>query len=530
MAKLIVPRSQSFSEWFTSVVLQSKMADYSPVRGCMVIRPHGYALWENMQAGLDGLFKETGHVNAYFPLFIPKSFLAKEAEHVEGFAKECAIVTHSRLRATIKDGVATVEPDPESKLEEELIVRPTSETVIHSMYAKWIQSYRDLPLLINQWCNVVRWEMRTRLFLRTTEFLWQEGHTAHATEAEAHEEAIRMLGVYKQFAEEYMAVPVLAGVKTDSEKFAGAVRTYCIEALMQDGKALQAGTSHDLGQNFAKAFDEKYQTEKGDWSHVWNTSWGLSTRMVGALVMTHADDEGLVLPPRLAPIQVVLVPIWKGGPESEEIKAKAAEIGKALKAAGVRFHFDGRENQNPGFKFAEWELAGVPLRLELGPKDLAAGQVMAVRRQALEDSYIAEATGGAVAAARPPAEGAPAGGGGGGKPPKPARAKESIALDALAARIPALLDEIQTEMFARAKAWRDARTRPVDTYDDFKKGVETGGFLVAHWCGEAACEAAIKQDTSATIRVILSEAPAEDGACIRDGKPSKKRVHFAVAY
>jgi prolyl-tRNA synthetase len=364
------------------------------------------------------------------------------------------------------------------------------------------------------------------------EFLWQEGHTAHATEAEAHEEAIRMLGVYRQFAEDYLAVPVLAGVKTESEKFAGAVRTYCIEALMQDGKALQAGTSHDLGQNFAKAFDEKYQTEKGDWAHVWNTSWGLSTRMVGALVMTHADDEGLVLPPRLAPIQVVLVPIWKGGPEAEEIKTKAAEIGKALKAAGVRFHFDGRENQNPGFKFAEWELAGVPLRLELGPKDLAAGQVMAVRRQALEDAYIAGATGGAVAApasaAPQPAAGSAAAGG--GKAPKPARAKESIAIEALAERIPALLDEIQAGMLARARAWRDARTHKVDSYEDFKKGVETGGFLVAHWCGEAQCEAAIKQETSATIRVILSDAPSEDGSCVRDGKPSKRRVHFAVAY
>src|SRR5262247_3789782 len=361
MAKLITPRSEDAARWYVDVVTQSRMADYSPVKGCMVIRPHGYALWENMQRVLDGMFKETGHQNAYFPLFIPESFMKKEAEHVEGFAPECAVVTHGGGK----------------KLEEPLVVRPTSETIIYEMYAKWIRSYRDLPLLINQWCNVVRWEMRTRLFLRTTEFLWQEGHTAHATEAEAQEEAVRMLGVYKRFAEEWMAIPVLAGVKTDSEKFAGAVRTYCIEALMQDGKALQAGTSHDLGQNFAKAFDEKYQTEKGDWQHVWNTSWGLSTRMVGALVMTHADDEGLVLPPRLAPIQVVLVPIWKGGAETEEIKARAAEIGRALKAGGVRFHFDGRENQNPGFKFAEWELAGVPLRLELGPKDLASGQVMA---------------------------------------------------------------------------------------------------------------------------------------------------------
>src|SRR5262245_39160212 len=528
MAKLITPRAEDDSRWYTDVVTQSRLADYSPVRGCMVIRPHGYALWENMQQGLDGMFKATGHVNAYFPLFIPKSFLAREAEHVEGFAKECAIVTHSRLKATGRSGAGSVEPDPESKLEEELVVRPTSETVIHSMFARWIQSYRDLPLLINQWANVVRWEMRTRLFLRTTEFLWQEGHTAHATEPEAEEEAQRMLDVYRRFAEEWMAIPVLTGLKTESEKFAGAVRTYCLEALMQDGRALQSGTSHNLGQNFARAFDVKFQTETGDWQHVWNTSWGSSTRMVGAIVMTHGDDDGLVLPPRLAPIQVVLVPIWQGGPETAPIREKAEAIVLALRDAGVRVHFDGRENQNPGFKFAEWELAGVPLRLELGPKDLAAGQVMAVRRQALEDPYIAEATGGAVAAARPAAEAGATGGG--GKAAKPARAKESIPIAALQARIPALLEEIQAEMFARARAWRDARTRRVDSYEDVKKGVETGGFLVAHWCGEAACEAAIKQETSATIRVIVTDAPAEDGVCVRDGKPSKRRVHFAVAY
>src|SRR5438093_369388 len=373
MAKVITPRQEDYSRWYTDVIIQSQMADYSPVKGCMVIRPLGYAVWEAIQRGLDARFKETGHENAYFPLFIPESFLHKEAEHVAGFAPECAVVTHGGGK----------------ELEEALIVRPTSETIIYAMFSKWIRSYRDLPVLINQWANVVRWEMRTRLFLRTTEFLWQEGHTAHATEAEAEEEALLILEIYRRFAEEQMAIPVYTGLKTDSEKFAGALRTYCIEALMQDGKALQAGTSHHLGQNFAKAFDEKFQTEKGDWQHVWNTSWGFSTRMVGAIVMTHGDDEGLVLPPRLAPIQVVLVPIWKGGPETEEIKRKAEEIGRALRSAGIRFHFDGRENQNPGFKFAEWELAGVPLRLELGPKDLASGQVMAVRRQATEDPFLA---------------------------------------------------------------------------------------------------------------------------------------------
>ncbi len=522
MAKLIVPRSESFSEWYSSVVLQAKMADYSPVRGCMVIRPHGYALWENMQRALDDMFKETGHVNAYFPLFIPKSFLAREAAHVEGFAKECAIVTHSRLKATGESGANAVIPDPESRLEEELIVRPTSETIIHSMYAKWIQSYRDLPLLLNQWANVVRWEMRTRMFLRTTEFLWQEGHTAHATEAEAKEEALRMLEVYRRFSEDWMAIPVFAGAKSASERFAGAVETYCIEALMQDGKALQAGTSHHLGQNFAKAFDVKFQTEKGDWQHVWNSSWGVSTRLVGAIIMTHSDDEGLVLPPRLAPVQAVLVPIWKGGPEVAQIKEKAEEIGRALRAAGVRFQFDGRETQNPGFKFAEWELAGVPLRLELGPKDLAAGQVMAVRRQATEDPFLGIA---------PPAgSAAPAAGPVGGKPGKPGRVKEAIPIEALASRVPALLAEIQREMLERARSWRDARIHSVDRWDDFRQAVEAGGFLMAHWCGDGGCEAQIKEETSATIRVIVPDARKESGSCIRCGKPSQHRVHFAVAY
>ena len=527
MAKLIVPRSESFSEWYTSVVLQSRMADYSPVRGCMVIRPHGYALWENMQRALDGMFKETGHVNAYFPLFIPKSFLAREAEHVAGFAKECAIVTHTRLKGTGEAGAGAVVPDPDSRLEEELIVRPTSETVIHSMYAKWIQSYRDLPVLLNQWANIVRWEMRTRLFLRTTEFLWQEGHTAHATDEEAEEETLRMLDVYRRFAEEWMAVPVLTGVKSDSEKFAGAVRTYCIEALMQDGKALQAGTSHNLGQNFAKAFDVKFQTEKGDYQHVWNTSWGVSTRLVGAIVMTHGDDDGLVLPPRLAPVQAVLVPIWKGGPETAEIKSKAAEIEKALVAAGVRFHFDGRETANPGFKFAEWELAGVPVRLELGPKDLASGQVMAVRRQTLHDTWLD----GPLPAPAGTAAGSGGGGKGGGKEAKPPRAKEAIPIDALPERLPVLLHEIQKEMLDRARARRDARIRRAGSWEEFRAGIETGGFLLSHWCGDAVCEATIKDETSATVRLIpLDRSTDEDGTCVRCGKGSKRRVYFAQAY
>ena len=563
MAKLIVPRSESFSEWYTSVVLQSKMADHSPVRGCMVIRPRGYALWENMQRALDDMFKATDppHENAYFPLFIPKSFLAKEAEHVEGFAKECAIVTHTRLRATGEGGAGGVVPDPDSRLEEELIVRPTSETIIHSMYAKWIQSYRDLPVLINQWANIVRWEMRTRLFLRTTEFLWQEGHTAHATAEEAEKETLAMLDVYRRFAEEWMAIPVLTGVKTESEKFAGAVRTYCIEALMQDGKALQAGTSHNLGQNFAKAFEVKYQTEKGDWQHVWNTSWGVSTRLIGAIVMTHADDDGLVLPPRLAPTQVVLVPIWKGGPETAEIKSKAEEIGRALRAAGVRFHFDGRENQNPGFKFAEWELAGVPVRLELGPKDLAAGTVMAVRRQAVEDPFIESAAAGVRDAAGVVTPGSPvgsqassgggatgvsagkglsgagvsaSGGSGGGKPLKPGRVKEAIRIEDLAKRIPLLLDEIQKEMLGRARARQTARTRPVGSWDEFRVEAEKGGFLVCDWCEGAACEAAIKAETNLTIRLIpileLGFDQDQDRRCVRCGKSPSREAYFAQAY
>ena len=492
MAKLITPRAGDFTRWYTDVVLQAKLADYSPVKGCMVIRPHGYALWENMQRVLDGMFKETGHENAYFPLFIPKSFLAKEAEHVEGFAKECAVVTHTRLRGTGKSGPDALEPDPASRLEEELVIRPTSETVIYAMYAKWIQSYRDLPLLYNQWANVVRWEMRTRLFLRTTEFLWQEGHTAHATHEEAKEEALRILGIYRRFAEEWMAIPVLAGVKTEKEKFAGADRTYCIEALMQDGKALQAGTSHDLGQNFSRAFEVKYQTDKGEWEHVWNTSWGVSTRLVGAIIMALGDDQGLVLPPRLAPVQVVLVPIWKGGAETERIKQAAEGIGKSLLARGVRFRFDGRENVNPGFKFNEWELAGVPLRLELGPKDLEAVSVMAVRRHD--------------------------------------RAKNPLPIAALPERVPALLEEIQAELLAAALARREAMTRSVGTWEEFRSAIEQGGFLVCGHCGDTACEVAIQDETKATIRLIPLDGRSEPGLCIRCGRPSSRNVYFARAY
>jgi prolyl-tRNA synthetase len=492
MAKLITPRAEDATRWYTDVVIQSRMADYSPVKGCMVIRPHGYALWENMQRVLDRMFKETGHQNAYFPLFIPKSFLAKEAQHVEGFAKECAIVTHSRLKSVVVDGKPTLVPDPESKLEEELVIRPTSETIIYSMFAKWVQSYRDLPILMNQWANIVRWEMRTRLFLRTTEFLWQEGHTAHATELEAEEEARRMLDVYATFAEEYMAVPVLKGLKTEKEKFAGADHTYCIEALMQDGKALQAGTSHHLGQNFAKAFDLKFQTEAGDWQYAFNTSWGVSTRLVGAIVMAHGDDNGLVLPPRLAPIQVI-VPIWKGSDPVDKILAAAGEVERSLRAAGIAVKLDARDNLSPGFKFNEWELLGVPLRIEIGPKDLDKGSVCCVRRTNRQKSFVAMA--------------------------------------AVAAEVPAMLEAIQAEMLAAARARRDAATRLVDDYATFKAVLESdGGFLLAPWCGDTACEVAIQDETKATVRVLTFDQPMEAGTCVRCDKPSARRVHFAKAY
>ncbi len=477
MAKLITPRSEDYARWYTDVVLQSELADYSPVRGCMVIRPLGMALWENVQRGLDGMFKATGHENAYFPLFIPESFLHKEKEHVEGFAPECAVVTHG--------GGA--------KLEEPLVVRPTSETIIYSMYAKWIQSYRDLPILINQWANVVRWEMRTRLFLRTMEFLWQEGHTAHATDEEAEREAIQMMNVYHDFARDFMAIPCLRGIKSDAEKFAGAVRTYCIEALMQDNKALQAGTSHNLGQNFARAFEVRYQTESGGLEYVWNTSWGASTRLIGALVMAHADDQGLVLPPRLAPAQVVVVPIYKED-ERASIVAAMEGIVRDLSAA-ARVKGDARDGLRPGFKFNEWEMKGTPLRLELGPRDLAAGQVTAARRT------------------------------GGPRTPLP--------IGSLASTVPAMLEEIQKELYDRAERRLQENIRPVDSYEEFKARIEDpGGFLLAHWCGSAACEATVKEETKATIRCIPLEGTpgAERGACMLCGGASSRRVYFARAY
>jgi len=493
MAKLITPRGEDYARWYTDLVTQGRLADYSPVKGCMVIRPHGYALWENMQAVLDRMFKETGHKNAYFPLFIPKSFLAREAEHVEGFAKECAIVTHSRLKSIEIDGKPTLVPDPESKLEEELVIRPTSETIIYSMYAKWVQSYRDLPLLINQWANVVRWEMRTRLFLRTTEFLWQEGHTAHATYDEAEEETRRMLEVYATFAEDYMAIPVVRGIKTESEKFAGAKHTYCIEALMQDNKALQSGTSHNLGQNFAKVFDLRYQDEGGEWQYAWNTSWGVSTRLVGAVIMAHGDDDGLVLPPRIAPVQVVIVPIWRSGDPTEEILAAASKVAERLRAVGLAVELDARENVSPGFKFHEWELAGVPLRIELGPKDLAKGSVVCVKRTGRE--------------------------------------KRFVPLNELEDTVQALLDEIQAGLFEAARKRRDAATFEVDSYDEFKSSIEDpGGFLLAHWCGDKACEERVKTETKATIRCLAFDQPEEAGRCMVCGEPSQKRAHFAKAY
>jgi len=491
MAKEITSRDKDYAQWYNDLVLKGELADYTAVRGCMVIKPHGFALWENMRDQLDKMFKATGHVNAYFPLFIPKSFLSREAAHVEGFAKECAVVTHYRLKNDPNGNGVIV--DPEAKLEEELIVRPTSETIIWNSYKDWIQSYRDLPLLINQWANVVRWEMRTRLFLRTAEFLWQEGHTAHATAAEAIAETRQMLDIYATFAEEWMALPVIKGVKTASERFAGAEDTYCIEALMQDGKALQAGTSHFLGQNFAKAFDVKFSDKENKLDYVWATSWGVSTRLVGALVMAHSDDEGLVLPPKIAPLQVVIVPIYKGPEQKSQIDARVSELMAQLKKAGVRVKYDDSDNNRPGWKFAEYEMKGVPVRIALGARDLENNVVEVARRDTKE--------------------------------------KKSISLDGLHETIVQLLDKIQQAMFDKARAYRDAHITKVDNWQDFEKTLDgEGGFISAHWDGTAETEESIKQKTKATIRCIPLNNPQEEGKCILTGKPSKERVLFARAY
>lgn len=489
MSKGITPRNEDYSQWYLDIVKRANLADNSAVRGCMIIKPHGFAIWENMKAQLDRMFKETGHVNAYFPLFIPKSFLSREAEHVEGFAKECAVVTHHRLM-NAPDGSGVIV-DPEAKLEEELIVRPTSETIIWHTYKDWINSYRDLPILVNQWANVVRWELRTRMFLRTAEFLWQEGHTAHATEAEAIEEAQRMQEVYATFAEEYMAMPVIRGAKTESERFAGALDTLTIEALMQDGKALQAGTSHFLGQNFAKAFDVKYLNENNQEAYVWATSWGVSTRLMGGLIMTHSDDQGLIIPPKLAPTQVMIVPIPKPGAEIDEA---AEKIMKALKDRGISVGYDTDPKKRPGFKFAEHELHGIPVRIGIGKRDLANGVVEVARRDTKE--------------------------------------KVSIPMDGVVDHIEQLLKDIQQNLFDRAVQFREEHTTSVDNFDDFKSVIDQDipGFISAHWDGTAETEQKIKELTKATIRCIPNDAPEEKGQCVFSGKPSKKRVLFAKAY
>ena len=491
MSKNLTKRSEDYSKWYNELVQKAGLAENSGVRGCMVIKPYGYAIWEKMQAQLDRMFKETGHENAYFPLFIPKSYLSREASHVEGFAKECAVVTHYRLK-NAEDGSGIVV-DETAKLEEELIVRPTSETIIWDTYRKWIQSYRDLPLLINQWANVVRWEMRTRLFLRTAEFLWQEGHTAHAEKQEAVEEAELILKVYATFAEEYMAMPVIQGTKTESERFAGAVETYCIEALMQDGKALQAGTSHFLGQNFAKAFDVKFANREGVQDYVWATSWGVSTRLIGALIMAHSDDNGLVLPPKLAPIQVVIVPIYKGLEQLDAISAKVSPLVKELRAKGISVKYDDRDTHKPGFKFNEYELKGVPVRLAIGQRDLENGTFEVARRDTME--------------------------------------KETVKDTAVISRIEYLLDDIQENIFKKAENFRDLHITRVDSYDEFKRALEEkGGFLLAHWDGTAATEDRIKEETKATIRCIPLVAETEAGSCMVTGEPSARRVLFARAY
>ena len=491
MNKEITSRETDYSQWYNDLVRKGDLAEHSAVRGCMVIKPYGFAIWEKMKETLDKMFKETGHVNAYFPLFIPKSFLSREAAHVEGFAKECAVVTHYRLKND-PDGNGIIV-DPDAKLEEELIVRPTSETIIWNTYKNWITSYRDLPVLVNQWANVVRWEMRTRLFLRTAEFLWQEGHTAHATKNEAVEEAEKILDVYKSFAEEYMAMPVITGLKTASERFAGAVETYCIEGLMQDGKALQAGTSHFLGQNFAKAFDVKFTNNKGELEYVWATSWGVSTRLIGALLMAHSDDDGLVLPPKLAPTQVVIVPIYKSEEQLNQVSEKANQIKRTLQNLGVTVKYDNDDQSKPGWKFAQYEMQGVPIRIAIGPRDLENGTVEVARRDTKE--------------------------------------KQVVNLDALNETVSGLLDEIQQNIFEKALKFREENTTEVDDFDTFKSVLkEKGGFISAHWDGTAETEEKIKELTKATIRCIPLDNQKEEGKCVYSGKPSNQRVIFGMAY
>ena len=491
MSKEHATREENYAQWYNDIVIKADLAENSAVRGCMVIKPYGFAIWEKMQAALDKMFKDTGHVNAYFPMFIPKSFLSKEAAHVEGFAKECAVITHYRLKNDPQGNGVVV--DPEARLEEELIVRPTSETIIWNTYKGWIQSYRDLPILVNQWANVVRWEMRTRLFLRTAEFLWQEGHTAHASKEEAEEEARRMLDVYTDFAENYMAMPVLRGVKTENERFAGAEDTYCIEAMMQDGKALQAGTSHFLGQNFARAFDVKFTSREGRQELVWATSWGVSTRLIGALVMTHSDDKGLVIPPKLAPFQVVIVPIYKSEAEFEAVCTSGKKIKSALENVGIRVKLDDRDTHKPGYKFAEHEFRGVPLRIAIGPRDLENGTVEVARRDTLE--------------------------------------KFSFQQTDLATKLQHLLDQIQENLFTKALQFRETHTFKADTLEEFTRILdEQGGFVYAHWDGTVETEQKIKEMTKATIRCIPLNNPMEQGNCILTGKPSSQRVVFARAY
>lgn len=490
MSKGITSKNEDYSQWYNDIVIKADLAEHSSVKGCMVIKPYGYSIWEKMQAVLDQKFKDTGHSNAYFPLFIPKSFFSKEASHVEGFATECAVVTHYRLK---NDGNGNIIVDETAKLEEELIVRPTSETIIWNTYKGWIQSYRDLPILVNQWANVVRWEMRTRLFLRTTEFLWQEGHTAHATADEAIEETKKMLDVYADFAEQWMAVPVVKGIKTPNERFAGALDTYCIEALMQDGKALQAGTSHFLGQNFAKAFDVKFTSKEGKLDHVWASSWGVSTRLMGALIMAHSDDAGLVLPPKLAPIQVVIVPIYKHDEELQKITAFADELMSKLKRMGVSVKYDDRDTQRPGFKFAEYELKGVPLRIAIGARDMENGTVELARRDTRE--------------------------------------KQTVIQDGLEIHIVQLLEEIQENIYKKALNFRDEHITEANSYEEFKELLDgKAGFIAAHWDGTPETEQKIKEETKATIRCVPLENKLEDGVCIYSGKPSKQRVLFARAY